>query len=109
MDGAMAIVTMLAIRAKSAQALRAQIGCSFEGPHVRFGMGRGNVSDYRCYFMKANHIVSVEILTGCRDDSEASGMALMILAERKREEDFDRAEVWDQGRKISHHDISAVS
>ena len=58
--------------------------------------------------MKGGHIVAVEILTDCRNDKEASGMALMILAERKDENDYDRAEVWDEGRKVSHHAIEEV-
>jgi hypothetical protein len=64
------------------------------------------MSDYRCYFLKAGHIVSVEVLTDCHDDAEASGMAMMILAERNQY-DFDRAEVWDEGRKVSQHTAEA--
>jgi hypothetical protein len=60
------------------------------------------MSDYRCYFIKAGHIATVQELYDCRDDAEASGVAMIILGERAKYK-FERAEVWDRGRKVSQH------
>jgi len=56
------------------------------------------MSNYRCYFLNdERHIVGVEELSVCENDSEARQMAMTFLNQRSQ---YCGVAVWDRYRKV---------
>jgi hypothetical protein len=63
------------------------------------------MADYRCYFLNdSRHIVGVENLTRCPDDSEARVRAITLLQERPQ---FSGVAVWELNRKVFEEMLKA--